>query len=204
MTSLADPIKTVRFAADERPNLPPSQIPAGVRFTTANSTFIESREAAGVWVSDGYAWKIYKTQNTLAKVRADITTASNASLPLVPIQTVNGQKVPAGYVFLPVDSAQSTFGFAVKTQYLKDPYVFFSAQGTGLGSFQSILDKITNKTYLERYKAALEIAVRIKLSDPQGFMTPAGAMAFFDIHIGSASKSQELLDRVNARIAKLP
>ena len=50
-------------------------------------------------------------------------------------------------------------------------------------------------------KAAFETAVRLKVTDPQGFINPnvtAAGVQFIDIHYGSsAGKAQEMLDVVN-------
>lgn len=54
------------------------------------------------------------------------------------------------------------------------------------------------------YQGALVKAVGIKLSDPQGFINPNGTILFFDIHTGSASGAQKLLDEVKARLNQLP
>lgn len=59
---------------------------------------------------------------------------------------------------------------------------------------------------LGSFKAGLEIAVRIRLSDPQGFINPTSAGAaieFMDIHIGSDSAAIQLLEKVDARIKQL-
>lgn len=55
-------------------------------------------------------------------------------------------------------------------------------------------------------ESGLEIAVDVQLSDPQGFFNPGSkqnAIQFMDIHIGSSSKAQELLEKVQERIKAL-
>ncbi|KAF7970994.1 hypothetical protein HWV62_22245 [Athelia sp. TMB] len=201
---------TVRFVPTKKESDPPPY-PTGERFDGNNSTFKPSREAAGVWITAAKprsVWKIYRKTNTLDTLKKDIKTAEDNDLPLVPIEKINvgGQqeKVPTGFVFLPVDSPLKTFGFAIKTRFLENPYVFFSAQTGGVAIFRNFLKDIEIKSHLERYKGSLEIALKIKLSDPQGFINPSGEMQFLDIHIGgNATGVQSLLEAVNDRLAQL-
>lgn len=146
------PEKTVRFVLASSESAFPPPPGTGYKFDKTNSEFRASREAAGIWISGGSAWKIYSKTNTLKKVKKDIETAKKAGLPLVPIEIIDGQKeqVATGFVFQPVGSQTKSFGFAIKTQFLKDTFVFFSAQEDGVTKFKGFLAKITNKSYLER------------------------------------------------------
>ena len=145
--------KTVRFVPAKSESERPPPPDTGYKFDESNSQFIASREAAGIWVSGGSAWKIYRKDKTLDKVKKAIKKAQDAGLPLVPIEIIDGQEEQAatGFVFQPVDNLKKkTFGFAIKTQYLTDPYVFFSAQGHGVKKFKVFLEGISDKSVLER------------------------------------------------------
>ncbi|KAF7965588.1 hypothetical protein HWV62_42701 [Athelia sp. TMB] len=197
--------KTVRFVPAKSESERPPPPGTGYKFDESNSRFIASREAAGIWVAGGSAWKVYRKDKTLGKAKKAIKTAQDAGLPLVPIEIIDGQDEQAatGFVFQPVGGQKKTFGFAIKTQYLSDPYVFFSAQGHGVKKFKTFLEGVSDRNVLEGYKSALEIAVDIELSDPQGLVDPNGSILFFDIHTGSSSGAEDLLHEVKARLKKL-
>ena len=57
-----------------------------------------------------------------------------------------------------------------------------------------------------RIQADLQIAVRMKLADPQGFINAKddSPIQFIDIHYGNDVSSNQLLEIVNQRLAALP
>lgn len=139
---------TASFAAGPQ-GRPPSAITNWIEFPAAG--YNPSREALGVWIQNGSAWKIYAKDTVKKTVVAALQTARNANLPLVPIQAISagGLAEPtSGDVASPMRVAKTTYGFCVRAQYRSSPWVFFSAQTGGLSKFEGELKKITDKNVL--------------------------------------------------------
>jgi len=190
------------------------QIPPGFQFTI-EEYYKKSNEALGVWRRGGSVWKVYRQTTSMATTERDINTARAAQprpLPLVPIVPIDasGRPVASGDVFTPINNRRSTYGYAIQSQFMGTPNIFFSAQvkngRNGPANFRAALQAINNLAVLQSYRQGLEIAVSIELRDPQGFIDPTiggHGIRFMDIHIGSATGSEVLLEIVEQRIAQL-
>ncbi|KAK7680247.1 hypothetical protein QCA50_016756 [Cerrena zonata] len=159
-----------------------------------------SREALGVWFRSGTAYKIYGTQNTMARVKADLKTASDKSLPIGNATAAEGLVSTNKKTDKPF---RAKAGFVVKTKDYKSPWQFFTAQGTSaIAKFKTIINGISDRTTLTKIRDALKIAVDLKLADPQGFINAndASPIQFIDIHFGNDTNVKQLLDIVNEKL----
>ncbi|KAK7680246.1 hypothetical protein QCA50_016755 [Cerrena zonata] len=170
-------------------------------FTNSDNP-IKSNEAAGVWFRGGIAYKIYTTQNTMNKVVPDLATARANNLPIGNANSAVGLVSICPQTQVPF---RAKAGFVVRTTDYRVGWQFFTAQGSAeVAKFRGIINGISNRATLTSIQSALQIAVRLRLADPQGFINPndASPIQFIDIHYGSDASGQ-LLDIVNQRLNSL-
>lgn len=107
-----DDVKTVKFSpgADHRP---PSSINNWIQFD--EKYFKPSREAIGVWIQNGSAWKIYKDENLTQfnKMKKALSIVGAKKLPLVRLQGIpeSGDPLPTtGLIKYPNDNQPMKLG----------------------------------------------------------------------------------------------
>ncbi|TFK68191.1 hypothetical protein BDN72DRAFT_858581 [Pluteus cervinus] len=176
-----------------RPPLPTR--PGVIGFTPQNSAQ-KSREALGVWRQTNLAYKLFGTKNQYDRNVRDIQTAQANGLPYANATVVEGLV----YTYESPPAFKTKTGFAIIATWYDRPWEFFCAQGNWKPGFENLIKK-TNKAGLQSIKAAFQTAVRLGVTDPQGFINPnvtTAGVQFIDIHYGSsAGKTQEMLDVVN-------
>ncbi|KAK1230840.1 hypothetical protein PQX77_006058 [Marasmius sp. AFHP31] len=156
-----------------------------------------SREGLGVWRKTTQAYKLFGTTNQFNRVTQDIQTAKNNGLPYAGASTAQGLV----YTYESPPAFRTLTGFAVIATWYEQPtWRFFDGQGNWKPAFRDILRVATHNALLG-IQRSLQLAVRLKLSDPQGFINPStqatNSIQFIDIHYGSDVVAQQMLEIVN-------
>ncbi|KAF5389151.1 hypothetical protein D9757_004968 [Collybiopsis confluens] len=177
-------------------NRPPDpNRPTVIRFTPADFISL-SRESLGVWRRNNLAYKLYGTTNQFNRVTQDLQTARNNGLPIAGATAAQGLV----YTYEVPPAFRTQRGFAVvATFFPQPPWRFFDGQGNWQPAFRDILRSATNNALIG-IRRDLELAVRLRLSDPQGFINPTtqatNSIQFIDIHYGSDVVARQMLEIV--------
>ncbi|KAF5383877.1 hypothetical protein D9757_007438 [Collybiopsis confluens] len=181
-----------------------------VRFTPADFKH-KSNESMGVWKKTSRAYKLFKTTNQYDRVTKDIETAKHQGLPYA------GASTAQGLVYTYENPKYRHYqGFAVVATWYDPPgcgsmdkvfgrlhFGIFSiwrhttlSKGTYWCSFPLGSPSMTFISVL-RIKTSMELAVKLKVSDPQGFIYPTtqskNTIQFVDIHYGSDVIAKQML-----------
>ncbi|KAF5381471.1 hypothetical protein D9757_008181 [Collybiopsis confluens] len=145
----------------------------------------------GVWKKTSRAYKLFKTTNQYDRVTKDIETAKHQGLPYA------GASTAQGLVYTYENPKYRHYqGFAVVATWYDPPWMWFDGQGIWEAAFRDILDLATHNA-LKGIKTSMELAVKLKVSDPQGFIYPTtqskNTIQFVDIHYGSDVIAKQML-----------
>jgi hypothetical protein len=194
-----DPLRH-NIAWDRGPLTRPPDPRRAIQFTPRDSPQ-KSREALGVWRRDRQAFKLFGTTNQYGRITNDIRIAIANDLPYA------GASAAEGLVYTYENPTYRTLqGFAVIATWYDPPWTFFDGQGSWRPRFETIVRGATHNAQ-RGMQTAFRTAVRLRLSDPQGFIDPttqsaSNCIQFIDIHYGSPAVAEQMLEIVDAELGR--